>query len=239
LFLNILLVISFKGLAKILFLVFDVYLFLTFAFSLNYKTNSHPMKKIIAYFVLYFIGLGFLQAQSDLYCITGFGGEEFGSILRMPLGGNTISSQYNFQGNPGSNTNYSSCVEVNGKLYGTTRQGGIMNGGIIYEYEIATGLYVKKFDFNSTDGYRPESGMITASNGKLYGLTRLGGSSFKGVIYEFHTLANRRRYRRLARQLDHEDRRPAGHPAERDRRYRRRLHRRLADLADGGYRYDQ
>jgi uncharacterized repeat protein (TIGR03803 family) len=74
----------------------------------------------------------------------------------------------------------------NGKLYGMTGSGGINNGGVIFEYEIATGILTKKFDFKySVSGSGPVGSLIQASNGKLYGMTSAGGSLFWGVIFEF------------------------------------------------------
>jgi len=42
-----------------------------------------------------------------------------------------------------------------GKFYGMTMSGGVNNMGVLFEFNPATGLYVKKFDFNSEKGKNP------------------------------------------------------------------------------------
>ena len=74
----------------------------------------------------------------------------------------------------------------NGKLYGVTRNGGIFNNGVLFEYDIGTGEKTKLHDFDGTaTGSLPKGSLIEASNGKLYGMTEWGGASNWGVIFEF------------------------------------------------------
>jgi uncharacterized repeat protein (TIGR03803 family) len=70
-------------------------------------------------------------------------------------------------------------------LYGTTTRGGAYDQGVIFEYNVQSGIYTKKFDFDGINGVYPNGGMIKASNGKLYGVTRSGGLYDFGVLYEF------------------------------------------------------
>jgi uncharacterized repeat protein (TIGR03803 family) len=75
---------------------------------------------------------------------------------------------------------------VNGKLYGTTRQGGINNQGTMYEYNLETSLFTKKVDFEDYDkGAYPMCGVVQAANGKLYGVTTEGGIMDDGVLYSY------------------------------------------------------
>jgi len=43
----------------------------------------------------------------------------------------------------------------NGKLYGMTKQGGVNNMGVLFEYNPATDIYTKKLDFNGYNGSIP------------------------------------------------------------------------------------
>src|SRR3569832_2592394 len=61
----------------------------------------------------------------------------------------------------------------------------------------------------------------------------------KGAVHELHHLVDRGWDRGLDCQPRHENRCPAGHSSQRDRRYRRRLHRRVAHLAARGRRHHQ
>ena len=60
---------------------------------------------------------------------------------------------------------------TNGKLYGMTAHGGTYDDGVIFEFDPATGIYVKKFDFGGSNGKNPSGSLVQATNGKLYGMT--------------------------------------------------------------------
>ena len=72
-----------------------------------------------------------------------------------------------------------------GKLYGTTSNGGASNYGTIFSFDPVTLVYSKLKDFDNTNGSNPTSNLILANNGKLYGQTRDGGVASKGVIFSF------------------------------------------------------
>jgi uncharacterized repeat protein (TIGR03803 family) len=77
----------------------------------------------------------------------------------------------------------------NGKFYGLTYAGGINNAGVIFEWDPTTNTYTKKFDFNTTNGSKPQGSLIL-SNGKFYGLTSTGGNSNLGVMFEWDPVTN-------------------------------------------------
>ncbi|MBR9758399.1 MAG: T9SS type A sorting domain-containing protein [Algicola sp.] len=81
-------------------------------------------------------------------------------------------------------------VEVNNKLYGMTREGGAHGDGIIFEYDYIQDMFTKLHDFNDLNGRAPEGELIQASNGKLYGMTSVGGAYGDGVIFEFDLNTN-------------------------------------------------
>ena len=84
---------------------------------------------------------------------------------------------------------YAALVQANnGKLYGTTYQGGANNRGVLFEYDIITDTIINKFNFIYSDGMYPNSAMTLAANGKLYGLTFAGGTQNRGVLYEYNTV---------------------------------------------------
>ncbi len=78
----------------------------------------------------------------------------------------------------------------NGKLYGTTSLGGLNNKGVIFEYEIGSNSFVKKIDFDGSNGSNPWAGLIEAANSKMYGVTNQGGSNNVGVIFEYDPATN-------------------------------------------------
>ncbi|MCB0423709.1 MAG: T9SS type A sorting domain-containing protein [Mangrovimonas sp.] len=87
---------------------------------------------------------------------------------------------------------FGSLVEVNTKLYGTTNGGGDYNDGVIFEYDYTTETFTKLYDFNDDiqEGRIPQSKLMQASNGKLYGMTFRGGANNFGVVFEFDLETN-------------------------------------------------
>ncbi len=78
----------------------------------------------------------------------------------------------------------------NGNLYGTTWRGGLNNDGVIFEYNIATSTFTKKWDFlEASFGGEPSGILVQAANGKIYGIANDGGSFSKGVLYEYDPLS--------------------------------------------------
>ena len=70
----------------------------------------------------------------------------------------------------------------NGKLYGTTTQGGPDdNYGTFFEYDIRNSEFTVLVDFNGENGAAPQGNVIEADNGKLYGMTTEGGTSFDTI----------------------------------------------------------
>ncbi|HLO57891.1 MAG TPA: choice-of-anchor tandem repeat GloVer-containing protein [Bacteroidales bacterium] len=56
------------------------------------------------------------------------------------------------------------CLANNGKFYGMTREGGLYNLGILFEWDPSTNVYIKKLDFNGTEnGSRPMGSLICFS----------------------------------------------------------------------------
>lgn len=79
----------------------------------------------------------------------------------------------------------------NNMFYGTTAQGGTNNDGVIFEYDLLNNLYLKKVDFDSSStGKNPTGRLTEAINGKLYGVTNLGGQDNEGVLFEYNTVLN-------------------------------------------------
>lgn len=74
----------------------------------------------------------------------------------------------------------------NGKLYGMTSTGGKIGLGVLFEYDYNTNIIKKLFDMDNINGAKPEGSLIQANNGKIYGMTRDGGISDDGVIFEYN-----------------------------------------------------
>lgn len=77
----------------------------------------------------------------------------------------------------------------NGKFYGGfgNQFGTPYSDGTFLEYDMTNHQVIRKFNFSDPiDGVSPESGLMMATNGRLYGTTSLGGDYNKGVIFEIN-----------------------------------------------------
>ncbi len=135
-------------------------------------------------------------SDGDLYGVSGNSGG--GAIFKITPQG-TMTTLYGFT------CSQTSCVAdgptslmqaSNGNFYGVTVEGGTNIGnspcndigggdgdGTFFEF-IPGSPAVILHSFNGTDGAIPESAMIQASDGNLYGTTACGGANGAGTIYQ-------------------------------------------------------
>ncbi len=74
-----------------------------------------------------------------------------------------------------------------GKLYGTATNGGTGSAGTIFRLnKDGTGFTVLRSLATGTDGKNPQSGLIQAPDGKLYGTTSTGGTFAGGTIFRLN-----------------------------------------------------
>lgn len=116
--------------------------------------------------------------DGNLYGYTSIGGNNnFGVIFRFNPATNGYTKLYDFTTASGINPHYGKLVQgSNGKLYGTTSNS-------IFSFDISTNTCVNLY--NNFPGAKPNSGVILASNGLLYGL--LNGT---GTLFSFDTGSN-------------------------------------------------
>jgi uncharacterized repeat protein (TIGR03803 family) len=81
-------------------------------------------------------------------------------------------------------------LDANGNLFGTATSGGQFEGGAVFELSPSGGTYTEGvlYSFcaqaNCTDGDEPHSGVILDDSGNLLGISRYGGPSDDGVLFE-------------------------------------------------------
>ena len=75
--------------------------------------------------------------------------------------------------------------DSSGNLYGTTDQGGLFNGGIVYEISSSgTETVLHSFAGTPRDGAFPRAGLVRDVLGNLYGTTYEGGTYEDGTVFE-------------------------------------------------------
>src|SRR5581483_9520809 len=103
------------------------------------------------------------------------GASQNGSIYRVT--GSTSTILYSFDG-PHGQFPIGGVVEgSDGNLYGTTSSGGTENAGVIFKIT-PSGTYSVLYNFSSKNdvtGYQAFAGLISGSDGNLYGATIWGG----------------------------------------------------------------
>jgi len=129
-------------------------------------------------------------SNGKLYGLTNRGGSNgVGVLYEYDYATETFTKLVDFE-TTNTGTAPTGLIEVeNNKLYGTGSGGGTNSNGTIFEYNISTNTFIKKFDFEaSISGQSPLFSLVKASNSKLYGLTRFGGTNNLGVLYEFNSI---------------------------------------------------
>lgn len=132
-------------------------------------------------------------ADGNLYGTTEQGGAaNEGTVFKITLGG-TLATLHSFISNEGSFPQSGLTQGNDGNFYGAAQAGGITNDvcspagcGTIYKITPGGALTVLH-EFTGADGSIPISGLVQATNGKLYGGTWWQGPNNCGTLYEVTT----------------------------------------------------
>ncbi len=126
-----------------------------------------------------------------VYGMTNAGGiNKKGVIFKFDISINHYTLVYNFNGTDGQYPAGSLIKGTDGKLYGMTPLGGTLGFGVIFNFDPATSIYSKHWDFTGGDGANPRGSLLQASDGKFWGLTYGGGDSSRGVLFNFDPTIN-------------------------------------------------
>jgi uncharacterized repeat protein (TIGR03803 family) len=136
---------------------------------------------------------GSLMEASDgnLYGLTSSGGtNNFGVLFQYIPGSSALTVKFNFDETASGSLPQSSLIQAsNGKLYGTTEYGSTYGEGVLFEYDIATSTFTKKFEFNDAEkvtGKYPIGTLAEGTDGMLYGMSYIGGSANVGVLFKYN-----------------------------------------------------
>lgn len=158
------------------------------------------------------IGSVIQASDGKLYGMTWSGGTSAaGTIYCFDLSSSGFSIIKNFANNDGAHPHGSLIQASSGKLYGMTFEGGntyneqfyidpithiptyiITPGdGVIFSFDLASSVYSVVYNFNmaSGSGASPNSSLLPASDGKLYGTTSRGSGGYGGV-FSFDPIAS-------------------------------------------------
>lgn len=146
-----------------------------------------------------------------LYGLTSYGGNwDVGTLYELDLSTQVFTTLIEFDElETGARPTGSLVHASNGKLYGTTKKGGIHDDGVLFEYDPVTKEFVKKIDFKEDSiGYNSDGSLEIFSDQILIGTTKYGGdygNQFEskyigGTLYEYNILSNE-----LTKVIDFDD----------------------------------
>jgi uncharacterized repeat protein (TIGR03803 family) len=125
---------------------------------------------------------------SGFGCGTVFNVRPPGAVCGAALCPGTETVLHRFRGEPsdGARPFYGDLIfDQAGSLYGTTYNGGAINGGTVFKLTPSNGAWEESvlYSFGS-DGAGPADGVIFDTVGNLYGTTVWGGSIGWGVVFQ-------------------------------------------------------
>jgi uncharacterized repeat protein (TIGR03803 family) len=92
-----------------------------------------------------------------------------------------------FNGSNGANPQAGLTFDSKGNLFGTTKQGGGIGGGAVFELSRVKGRWEERVLYSFTggnDGSNPISSLVIDANGSLYGTTSEGGAHGAGTVFQ-------------------------------------------------------
>lgn len=134
---------------------------------------------------------GLALANGNLYGTTSTGGaQNDGTVFKITPGG-TLTTLHSFSGADGEYPYASLALGADGNLYGTTLEGGTHGGyGTVFKVTPG-GTFTVLYSFCSQSGCPggqfPQTGLVQATNGLLYGTTIEGGAYGDGTIFSITT----------------------------------------------------
>lgn len=138
----------------------------------------------------------FLASDGSFYGATLSGGDNDEGALFKITAAAVLTTLHSFNSSDGSRPHGGLIQASDGNFYGVTEEGGTFDNGTIFRMT-PTGAVTTLHSFNyNTDGSRPESALVQASSGNLYGTTSSGGLYAFGTVFRitlsgtFSTLYN-------------------------------------------------
>ena len=133
------------------------------------------------------------DAAGDLFGTASLGGAyDFGTVFEVPYVNGAYATTpvalASFNHTDGSSPEGTLIADAAGNLLGTTLTGGATGVGTVFEIANTNGSYASTpttvVSFNATNGSVLQSGLVTDTNGDLFGTTLEGGTSNLGTVFE-------------------------------------------------------
>ncbi|MBS1635522.1 MAG: T9SS type A sorting domain-containing protein [Bacteroidetes bacterium] len=137
---------------------------------------------------------GLIQANNGkIYGITNDGGVfAKGIIYSLDINSFNVTKLIDFNGvSRGAYPDGQLVQAANGKIYGTTTMGGTYDKGVLYAFDINTGLIQKLVDFDGTNKGQTPNGYLQLLPGNIImGMTKEGGAHGMGTMFTYNYATN-------------------------------------------------
>jgi uncharacterized repeat protein (TIGR03803 family) len=125
--------------------------------------------------------------DGSLVGVAEIGGQYGGGIIfKIHADGSEFMVLHNFTWESGAFPMGSLILGADGSLFGMTYKGGSSDYGTIYKINDDGSNYTVLHKFSKTDGSYPLGSLVQATDGSLFGMTRLGGASDMGTIFKIN-----------------------------------------------------
>jgi len=129
--------------------------------------------------------MGNLAANGGfLYGVSAFGGSGSGNVFRFDPATTTLTPIHSFTGGANGSAPNSGVIHAsNGRLYGTTSQGGNNGQGVLFRIDKPGNFFEILHHFATATGGFSVSGLIEGSDNKIYGISENGGANGFGGFF--------------------------------------------------------
>jgi len=145
---------------------------LTKIHEFNYSNGQEPFGSL-------------LSEGNSLYGVTSKGGKNgWGTIFKIQTDGTGFTKIFDFDRIASGSSPVGSLISDKTYLYGVTYGGGTNNMGTIFRIKSDGSGFTKLFEFAGTSNGKLPVGSLLYDGTFLYGMTQMGGTNDKGVIFK-------------------------------------------------------
>ena len=130
------------------------------------------------------------DTDGELYGVAPSGGDfGGGTVFSLNTNGNDFTVLHTFtaspfrSGNDDGNKPTGLILGLDGRLYGTTSQGGTNGFGAIFKLNTDSTGFTNLHSFAANDGEYPQGGLVQGPDGTLYGTAQDGGTNGSGTVF--------------------------------------------------------
>jgi uncharacterized repeat protein (TIGR03803 family) len=129
-----------------------------------------------------------VDLSGNIFGTTSRGGtKNLGTVFSFPAGSTSsfVTTLASFTGSNGTVPTSNLLLDSGGNVVGISGGGGTHSAGTIFRFNVTASTITTLAHFRGSNGSRPLGNLIVDASGNYYGVTALGGSKGRGVVFEF------------------------------------------------------